>query len=136
MLLLAAPVPYVGLIAHHCWFLITCGDALDRWEVWQKQNAGGRAWGHLHQNLLAPFADVGAGGVRQLAEFSGDDALRLASRIEASPLRYPKCQRYFLWPGPNSNTWVAWVLQNASVMGAKALGRGYARLLHEYSPDG
>ena len=28
---------------------------------------------------------------------------------------YPYSQRYFVWPGPNSNTFVAWVLRRAGV---------------------
>ena len=131
--LLSAPVPFVGLIAHHCWFLIERGSVQDRWEVWQHRNAGRHAWGYLHRNLMPPLAPVGAGGVIQRVAFSGTRAQLLAERIETSPQLYPRCHCYFLWPGPNSNTWVAWVLGDPSAMGVKALGRSFARHLPRVS---
>jgi len=41
---------------------------------------------------------------------------------------YPHCGHYRYWPGPNSNTFVAWVLREAAVpqrLGRRALGQGY-----------
>ena len=132
VLLMAAPVPYVGLIAHHCWFIVESAAGCSRWEVWQHRDVGGTSWGYLHRNLLSPRADVGAGGVRQLAAWTGDEAAALAQNIESSPQRYPYCQRYLLLPGPNSNTWVAWILARVDAslmraMGPRALGKGFAK---------
>jgi len=43
---------------------------------------------------------------------------------------YPFCDRYLPWPGPNSNTFAAWVLEQAGIehaLGWKAIGRNYGR---------
>ena len=39
----------------------------------------------------------------------GANAAALIPRIEAAVASYPYDDRYTLWPGPNSNTFVAWV---------------------------
>jgi hypothetical protein len=41
---------------------------------------------------------------------------------------YPHCQTYRYWPGPNSNTYVAWVLRQAGIdhpLGRLAVGKGF-----------
>ena len=41
---------------------------------------------------------------------------------------YPYCERYRYWPGPNSNTFVAWVLREAGIdykLSRKGLGQSY-----------
>ena len=134
VLLMSAPIPFIGVIAHHAWFVVEADGRTDRWEVWQHRNVGGMSCGHLHQNLQPAFADVGAGGVLQLATYEGDTATALTHRIETSPTRYPFCNRYVVWPGPNSNTWVAWVLNGCqaagrSPLGWKLLGSGFANLI-------
>lgn len=66
-----------------------------------------------------------------VAEFSGDEAARLIPRIEQSIARYPHQQRgsYTVWPGPNSNTFVAWVVRNTDGLSAElppvAVGKDY-----------
>mgnify|MGYP006147166033 CR=1 FL=1 len=42
--------------------------------------------------------------------------------------RYPYCERYRYWPGPNSNTFAAWVLRKARLkhaLGPMALGKRF-----------
>ena len=123
------PIP-VGWIADHCWF--THYDAVcerwHRWEVWQDADAGGKSWGHVHQNLMDPGANIGGGPCIVVREWSGEEAGRLMQIIQATPEEYPHRNRYWPWPGPNSNTYVAWVLQRAGftgVLGRRALGKNY-----------
>lgn len=106
----AARLPYVGRIAWHHWFVVRRPGAEDRWEVWQRADAGGQSWGHLHRNLLPPLQGVGNGESWPLRQWSGEPAERLAQRIEASPQTYPHRSRYAFWPGPNSNSYVQWIL--------------------------
>ncbi len=43
---------------------------------------------------------------------------------------YPHCGRYAAWPGPNSNTFVAWVLRRAGIayrLGINAIGKSYGK---------
>jgi hypothetical protein len=122
-----AGIPFLGWIAAHYWFVLRDGERCERWEVWQRPDAGGRATGHLHCNLKAPEADVGGGPTELVAEWRGEEARRLA-RVLAGGERYPFCRRYRYWPGPNSNTYVAWVFRRAGIeyaLGRLALGKDY-----------
>lgn len=124
----AALPSLLGLIASHYWFVVFDGDEIHRWEVWQTQNAGGRSIGHVHCDLKPPDAGVGGGPARLAAAWSGAEAARLKQVLERAASTYPFCHRYFYWPGPNSNTFAAWVLREAGVGHAlppRAIGRGY-----------
>lgn len=43
------------------------------------------------------------------AEKRGEEAEKLIPRIDAAALSYPYAKDYSAWPGPNSNTFVAWI---------------------------
>jgi Protein of unknown function (DUF3750) len=110
-----APLPLIGAIAVHYWFVVYGDDGTcHRWEVWQTKDAGGTSYGHVHCDLKAPEADVGGGPSRVVKEWSGDEAARIAAVLE-KPGSYPQRERYRYWPGPNSNSFVAWVLARAGV---------------------
>ena len=121
-----APLPLIGALAVHYWFVVYDDDAsCHRWEVWQTKNAGGTSYGHVHCDLKAPEADVGGGPSRLAAEWHGDEATRIAA-VLAEPHDYPHSQRYRYWPGPNSNSFVAWVLKQAGIRHSlhwKGIGR-------------
>jgi len=122
-----APLPYIGLIAWHYWFVVSDGTGRHRWEVWQTRNAGGSCIGHVHCDLKLPEDGVGGGPSRLAAVWDGEAALAIKSVLE-KPESYPWCERYRLWPGPNSNTFVAWVLRQAGVEQAldrRGIGKNY-----------
>lgn len=125
-----APLPGpLGLVAAHYWFTVLDGERCDRWEVWQTRDAGGISHGHLHCNLKAPEADVGGGPACMAAEWRGEPARRLKEALEGAENCYPFRDRYRPWPGPNSNTFVAWALRRAGVahpLPWKAIGRNFA----------
>jgi hypothetical protein len=124
-----AGLPLIGWLAVHYWFVVDDG-ARHRWEVWQTADAGGRSVGHLHCDLKAPEADVGGGPSRVEAVWRGEEARRIAEVLARCGATYPFCARYFPWPGPNSNTFAAWVLAQAGIdyrLGWRALGRNYRR---------
>ena len=111
-----APLPFIGAIAVHYWFVLideASGEA-HRWEVWQTKNAGGRSIGHVHCDLKTPEAGVGGGPSRVAWEWRGEDAQAIHAVLEKAA-DYPYCARYLTWPGPNSNTFVAWVLKTAGI---------------------
>lgn len=125
-----AGLPFIGVLAVHYWFVVEEGGERHRWEVWQSADAGGRSAGHLHQDLKAPEADVGGGPSRVEAEWRGDEATRIAAVLSRCASDYPFCGRYFAWPGPNSNTFVAWVLARAGIehrLGWRGHGRNYGK---------
>ena len=101
-------------VAAHYWFVVWDGAGCQRWEVWQTRNAGGRSIGHVHCDLKPPDAGVGGGPMRVAARFTGRDAAAIAKVLREVEI-YPHCDRYFVWPGPNSNTFVAWVLRRAGI---------------------
>ena len=115
-------------LAVHCWFVVfEPGGTCHRWEVWQTKNAGGTSIGHLHRDLKAPDAGVGGGPARIAAEWRGEAAAAISRTLEESK-NYPYCHRYRAWPGPNSNTFAAWVLHEAGVeheLPWRALGRAF-----------
>ncbi|NQZ07507.1 MAG: DUF3750 domain-containing protein, partial [Algicola sp.] len=47
--------------------------------------------------------------------WQGDKATVLAAILRDSPSRYPFKARYHYWPGPNSNTYVQWILTEAKL---------------------
>jgi hypothetical protein len=116
-------------IAVHYWF--TAFDprvgAWQRWEVWQHRDAGGTSWGHVHLDLMRPDRPVGGGPCCVEAEWRGRAAQRLCAVLRLSPrYRYRNLYRY--WPGPNSNTYVAWVLREAGIcfdLDPRAIGKDY-----------
>jgi hypothetical protein len=111
-----APLPsFFGFIADHYWFVMFDENgACHRWEVWQTPDAGGRSVGHVHCDLKAPDADVGGGPARIAAEWRGAKAEAIRAVLER-PDDYPHCHFYRYWPGPNSNTFAAWVLRCAGI---------------------
>jgi hypothetical protein len=115
----AAKIPWIGSIAYHYWFVVHRDDRQDRWEVWQHKTVRSHhprhlSWGHLHYNLMAPQAGVGNGVSWQATQWEDEVAIVLAQIIETTPNLYPYCDRYLLWPGPNSNTYVQWILNHPS----------------------
>jgi hypothetical protein len=118
---------FLGWFAVHYWFVVFDEQGCHRWEVWQTKNAGGHSVGHLHCDLKPPDAGVGGGPARLAAQWSGAQALAIKKILEKAEA-YPFCQKYRYWPGPNSNTFAAWVLRKARVehkLGPMAFGKRY-----------
>lgn len=63
------------------------------------------------------------------ADKRGAEAAALIPRIEAAALSYPYAKEYSAWPGPNSNTFVAWITRAVPELGAHlpptAIGKDY-----------
>lgn len=123
-----APLPLIGWLAVHYWFVVyDDAGVCHRWEVWQTQNAGGTSFGHVHCDLKPPAEGVGGGASRVAIEWRGAEAGRIKSVLDGAA-RYPHAQRYRYWPGPNSNSFVAWVLREARVRYAlhwRGIGAGW-----------
>lgn len=124
----AARIPGIGRMADHHWLVIHRDGVPERWEVWQSKQAGGESWGHLHRDLKHPFAGVGNGPGRCLHRWEFDLATELAERVLQSPTTYPWRNAYFIWPGPNSNTFVQWILKDVHRLGPRGCGKHFDRL--------
>jgi len=66
---------------------------------------------------------------RLLRDVRGDAAAALIPLIEAAVARYPHSHEYVLWPGPNSNTFTAYVAREVPGLGVDlpptAIGKDY-----------
>lgn len=119
--------PPIGLFAVHYWFVVFDAGRAERWEVWQTKNAGGRSVGHVHCDLKGPDDGVGGGPACTAMEWNGEQARSLIEVLRSSA-SYPYCDLYRYWPGPNSNTFAAWVLREAGIafpLARKAIGCKY-----------
>lgn len=98
-----------GAVATHCWvaFKREGARAYDRYEV--------VGWGvsqgapAVRRNLRPPDGRWAGSEPELLAELRGEAAAAAIPEIERAIARYPYPRRYVTWPGPNSNTFVAWL---------------------------
>jgi hypothetical protein len=130
----AAKIPgIIGYIAVHYWFVIQQDSGADRWEIWRYSDKSEHSWGHLHKNLMPINAGVGHGDSWIEAIWQGQRAQTLATIIERSPANYANQNCYRYWPGPNSNTYAQWDLNQAhsSVqLSPQGIGKDYHGLLY------
>ncbi|HAC62980.1 MAG TPA: DUF3750 domain-containing protein [Cyanothece sp. UBA12306] len=124
----AAKIPLIGFVAIHYWYVVIRGNQQDRWEIWQKPGLSPVSWGHLHKNLMPYTNGVGNGDSWLETSWTKELGNSLAKTIENSPITYPYnyCYRYF--PGPNSNTYVKWILNQTNFdyrLSIKAIGQYY-----------
>jgi hypothetical protein len=122
----ASRLPLFARFAEHCWLVISRPNQIDRWEVWQDPDFGGQSWGHVHRNLFAATTGVRGNPADRLHRWTGAEAFHLANRIEESPTSYPWCRKYRYVPGPNSNTYVQWCLEDRYTLPWRAIGKGFA----------
>lgn len=124
----SAKIPKLGLVADHYWFVTYQKGKKDRWEIWQNTDSGGQSWQHLHKNRTECESGVGNGNSTIEHQWFSDDADKLIRQIENSPTEYDNRNRYRYWPGPNSNTFVQWVLDRTELdlmLGPTAIGKDY-----------
>ena len=114
-------------IAVHNWLEVDYGsDGLYRWEVWDKSSSCPTSWGHVHQNLLpskigmprrffrSSNDNVGYWDARLEGTLTGKIAETMGTFIESNCPSYPFKDQYHFWPGPNSNTFIQWILNSVS----------------------
>ncbi|MCP4755893.1 MAG: DUF3750 domain-containing protein [Proteobacteria bacterium] len=122
--LLYSPLPRpLHLLALHCWLVVKAPNGIpSRWEVWQNSSCCASSWGHVHRDLFPPgqgiVRDFWPGGRRRHWEariggyMEGEAAEGMVRFVCDRAEDYPCRDRYFPWPGPNSNTFVQWVLNH------------------------
>ena len=115
-----------GAVASHAWIVTKPANAsgYDRYDK--------VGWGTpIRRNGYAPDAYWYSNRPRTVVSVSGPEAARLIPKIEAAIAAYPyaKPGGYRMWPGPNSNTFVAHVLRSVPELGVvlppDAVGRDY-----------
>lgn len=94
-----------GLVAVHSWVLIKRADAAE----WERIEAIGVREGQpsLRRNFRPPRFRWGGHRPRVLVELSGERAASAITRTDALLANYPHERRYWGWPGPNCNSFIA-----------------------------
>jgi hypothetical protein len=130
---------FKGAFAVHSWIVVKKNGAsqYDRYDV--------VGWGQpVRKNGYAPDGYWYSNKPVKVWEATGDRAEALIPRIESAIEAYPHniSGGYRLWPGPNSNTFVASIMRRVpeidDVLPANAVGRDYlaeGRFYH-YDPSG
>lgn len=123
-----AKIPILGFIAVHYWYVVIRENRPARWEIWQEPFLSQDSWGHLHKNLMSTDSGVGNGASWLETIWIEEQAAKLTEMIEKSPELYPYNYFYRYFPGPNSNTYVQWVLNQAGIayrLGVRGIGKYY-----------
>ncbi len=104
----------------HPWFVVNRIGKITRWEIFWRSPKWETSWGHLYKDYHAPTEGIAKyffsekylwqKGIKLVGYAEGELARQMAEVIESSPETYPYCYRYSL-VGPNSNTYVEWVLK-------------------------
>lgn len=139
--LCACPASIPFIFAIHPWFVCVKNGEISRWEVRFEKNKRNPVTGkHLHINSLPPFSGIEMiiffkekflWSAKLLAHIEGDEnstAKNIIDFIENSKDNYPYCDKYLIW-GPNSNTYIQWVLDRFADFKIKlpwnCLGKNY-----------
>jgi hypothetical protein len=117
---------FKGAFAVHSWIAIKPKGA----QVYDRYDVVG--WGQpVRKNGYAPDGKWYSNTPQVVWQAEGPDAERLIPAIEAAIAAYPHNARgsYRLWPGPNSNTFVAAIMRAVpdidAVLPSNAVGRDY-----------
>ncbi len=117
---------YKGILSVHSWLVIkpAGAKAYDRYDV--------VGWGRpLRKNAFSPDGRWYSNDPEIVFELKGARAAELIPKIEAAIAAYPWSAYgdYRIWPGPNSNTFVASILSKVPELGAvlppTAIGRDF-----------
>ena len=117
---------YKGILSVHSWLVIKPAGAaaFDRYDV--------VGWGRpLRQNAYPPDGRWYSNVPEVIFELKGEKAAQYIPRIEAAIAAYPRSAHgdYRIWPGPNSNTFVANILSKVPELGVvlppTAIGRDF-----------
>lgn len=115
-----------GIFAVHTWIAVKRARAprFDRYDV--------VGWGRPVRRNAYPIDGYWYGNQpKVILEIRGVRAARLIPRIEAAISRYPNRRNgtYSVWPGPNSNTFLAWIGRQVPELGLElpptAVGKDY-----------
>ena len=119
-----------GAVASHAW-IVTKEKGAASYVRYDKVG-----WGSpIRRNHRPPDAYWYSNPPQLVAQAKGAEAELLIPKIEGAIAAYPYSEPggYTIWPGPNSNTFVAYVLRNVPELGAVLPPHAVGR---DYLPDG
>lgn len=137
-------MPWPLSFAVHLWFVTCHAHVVDRIEVWA--TLGSFEGVTLLKNAIAPTAGIRTsffdnpvtpkkvGKTQKIFKIKGAPGSaveKLYRDIHESLYTYPYLRQYVMWPGPNSNTYVQWVLDRhpevVIALPRRAFGRNYLK---------
>ena len=99
-----------GYFGVHSWIAVkpTAATAYTVYEVigWHVHHGGGSA---LFIHETAPDRRWFGSAPKIIADIRGEEVDAIIKRIDAAARKYPHADDYTLWPGPNSNTFTAYI---------------------------
>ncbi len=119
-----------GSVASHAW-IVTKDKGAKTYTRYDKVG-----WGNpIRRNHRAADAFWYSNRPQQVVAITGKQAEPLLSKVESAISAYPYAEPggYTIWPGPNSNTFVAFVLRSVPELGAVLPPHAVGR---DYLPDG
>lgn len=123
-----------GKFAVHTWIATKAKDA-DAYTVYQvigwRLRRAGTAVSISEGNPAKPW--YGSPPIL-LHELRGDYAESLIGKVHDAALSYPYAREYTMWPGPNSNSFIAWVGLEVPELNlelpAKAIGQNWMKEIY------
>ena len=120
-------------IAVHTWIVINNKGKIDRWDLLSPHRRPEKKYGYIHKNVLKPtswfYKELEDN--KLIGKVEGLIAKETINFIEKNILNYPYKNRYSYFPGPNSNTFTQWILNNNPKVKIKlpfrAIGKCYAK---------
>jgi hypothetical protein len=137
--LFTCPAYFLMSMWRHSWVVVNSKGRLSRWEVLYKRNRTRPEFGYIHENYFPLFDGIevfslldqprwNATLVGQIEGGENSSAQKMCQFIENTPKTYEHKDEYFLF-GPNSNTYVQWILDNSpefnGKLGWNAFGKDY-----------
>lgn len=131
--ILCCPAYFPFNFFRHPWFVLNEKGNISRWEIRHSVNKKDNS--HLFVNNQLPFEGINKTilikskwNVELLKFLEGDIAEKIISFIEETKEKYPYLNDYY-FNGPNSNTYLSWVLNNYSEINLKLsrrfIGKNY-----------
>ncbi len=139
------PIPLPLSLFRHSYIVVNDHGTFTRWEVMYRFLPCAKRVGYVHRNYANPWDGLGfflvplftwdpSYPVRCLHMEEGDshsEAALMADFLTKNAFLYDHKDRYIPFPGPNSNTFVAWFLDHfphvAVSLSPFAPGRNYGR---------
>lgn len=140
----SSPLPLPFSFAVHTWVVTNNNSKINRWEVWQTRNIGPVSWSHVHKNLFNMVTGMNIFYLFTTKRFksrliyvlegdSNSNAKKVVDFIENKSPHYYFRNKYRYVPGPNSNTYVQWIINqfevSRQILPWYAFGKNYVKHL-------
>ncbi len=138
--LFSSPASFPFNLFLHYWFILAEKGKISRWELLHREVKHKKKFGHLYINFLPPTKGIEIlpfsskyswnGRIEGYIEGNKNSvSKKMINFIKKSEKNYPFCYKYNLMLGPNSNTFVQWVINKFPEakfkLSWRAIGKNY-----------